>query len=70
MVTNLKRLSAALDKAAPPATTAASVVAAIRSNRESIDNQIRRTGVAYVTVDGLRVKVSPSHGGGAVATRE
>jgi hypothetical protein len=55
VVTNLKRLSDALDKAAPPAGEA--VVAEIRSDMERINREVAQKGVSYITVDGRRFKV-------------
>lgn len=60
MITNLKRLSNALDKAAPAAPTAESVVKAIEAQSERIQGEIKRAGTAYVKVNGLQVKLSPS----------
>lgn len=55
MITNLKRLSDALDKAAP--APGKSVVAEIRSDMERINREVAEMGVSYVTVHGRRFKV-------------
>ena len=56
MITNFKRLSEALDKAAPIA--GAGLVAAIRADRERICTEIAHNGAAYVEVNGQTFKVS------------
>jgi hypothetical protein len=55
MVTNLKRLSDALDKAAPVPGEA--VVAEIRSDMERINKEVAEKGVSFILVDGQRFKV-------------
>jgi len=60
MITNFRRLSEALDKAAPAA--GAGLVAAIRAQKERISVDIAQTGVAYVEVEGQTFKVSPATG--------
>jgi hypothetical protein len=55
MVTNLKSLSDALDKAAPVPGEA--VVAEIRSDMARINREVEQKGVSYVTVGGQRFKV-------------
>lgn len=60
MITNFRRLSEALDKAAPAA--GAGLIAAIRARKEQISNDIYRSGAAYVEVDGQTFKVLPATG--------
>jgi hypothetical protein len=66
MITNLKKLSAALDRVAaaqgqiPPA---ADVVAKIRDEKTRIESDIQHNGIAYVTVDGRRFRVRSSNSG-------
>jgi hypothetical protein len=64
VVTNLKRLSEALDKAALTSqSTAEGIVAQIRADRKRIAEDIERTGAAYVVIDGRRFKVLASDQG-------
>jgi hypothetical protein len=60
MITNFRRLSEALDKAAPPPGTG--LVAAIRADNERIRNEIAQKGAAYVEVNGQKFKISPTTG--------
>ena len=63
MITNFRRLSEALDKAAP--TAGAVLVAAIRADKERICNDIAQKGAAYVEVNGQTFKVSSANEKGA-----
>jgi hypothetical protein len=60
MITNFRRLSEALDKAAP--APGAGLVAAIRADNTRIRNEIAQKGAAYVEVNGQKFKVSPAAG--------
>jgi hypothetical protein len=53
MAANLKNLSEAIDQAAPDRR----LVAAIRLKKDSIQQDIRRDGVSFITVDGQRFRV-------------
>jgi hypothetical protein len=63
MITNFKRLSEALDKAAP--APGAGLVAAIRADNERIRSEIAQKGAAYVEVNGQTFKISPATEKGA-----
>jgi hypothetical protein len=60
MITNFKRLSETLDKAAP--RVGKGLVAAIRAQKDRICSDINRTGAAYVEVDGQTFKVLSASG--------
>jgi hypothetical protein len=60
MITNFKKLSETLDKAAP--RVGAGLVAAIRAQKPRICRDIARTGAAYVEVGGQTFKVSSATG--------
>jgi len=58
MITNFKKLSETLDKAAPVASSpAGELVAAIRAQKERINKDIQETGTSFVTIDGRKFKV-------------
>jgi hypothetical protein len=66
MVTNLKKLSEALDRVAAangPISPASDVVAKIREEKTRIESDIRQNGFAYVTVDGRKFEVRSSNSG-------
>jgi hypothetical protein len=70
MVTNLKKLSDALDKAVQPAPAAGSeLVAAIRADEARIESDLTRSGVSYVKTAGVTFKVVRATGAGGVLTK-
>jgi len=61
MITNLKALSEALDHAAPKAVAPGEVTAAIRTQKQRIENEIESKGSSSVTVDGRTFRIVRSN---------
>lgn len=57
MVSNLRKLSAGLDQAAPKPVSGTELITAIRSNMNRIEAEINQNGRASVTVHGKRFEI-------------
>jgi hypothetical protein len=58
MITNFKKLSETLDRAASaPSSAPGELVAAIRADKERINREIQESGTSFVTIDGHKFKV-------------
>lgn len=60
MITNLKKLSDTLDKAAGTSLTSQELVAYIKENRSWIEKAIKEKGICKIQVKGCYFNVLPS----------